>query len=83
MKITKKLLAQVAEYQKRWVENGGKLTSWRCGHCKRMNKTPQPKKGDVSSKGYWDSATMCLKCGMHSFVAVWPNGKTSSKKMPC
>lgn len=65
-----------------YKSKGGKVASWFCGHCKKDNETPKPKKSDVSeSKGCWDSATTCIYCGKCSLVAVWPNGKTASRAM--
>lgn len=69
--------AQSAEYNYRWVLGGKKLTRYICPHCGNSVETPRPRKIDVSSKGYWDSAKTCVECGEVNFLKVWPDGKTS------
>lgn len=66
----------------RWATRGGKLGTYFCNHCKKDIPCRIPDKKDVSEKGYWDSATTCLECGKHNFVAEYPSGKTTSKKLP-
>lgn len=65
----------------RWREAGKKVGLYLCNHCKRDIPCRIPAKGDVSSKGYWDSATTCIECGKMNFVYEWPSGRTLSKKM--
>ncbi len=65
----------------KWAENGNKLVSYICPHCEKRVCTRKPNKKDVSSKGYWDSATSCYKCNKTSFIIVYPSGKIGVKKL--
>ena len=65
----------------KWAENGNKLTNYICPHCKKRICTRVPSEEDVSSKGYWDSATMCYKCDKLSFIVIYPCGKITAKKL--
>jgi hypothetical protein len=76
----KKLKEGVIKHNNRWIEKGGKLTSYFCKNCCQEIPTRQPKKKDVSSKGYWDSAMICFECGKLNFVIVYPNGNTIAKR---
>lgn len=79
--LTKKEKLQVANMHKTWIKKGKKLTSYVCPHCLQANTTRQPNKTDVGTKGYWDSARICLHCGAYSFVAVYPSGKVKIVKL--
>jgi len=68
---------QMEAFHKKMLNNGKTLTQWTCPHCQKPNDTVQPKPGDVSSKGYWDSLKRCYECDESSFVSVYPSGITS------
>lgn len=80
-KLNAKLIENQLEYNRRCVASGSKLTSFQCQHCMEFSSTVQPKKSDVGSKGFWDSARQCIFCGKLNFVCVYPSGKTSVTKM--
>ena len=80
LKIKDKL--KIVERYGRWLRDGKKLTTYECGHCKASVITEQPEKGDVGSKGYWDTLTECILCGEVNFVCTWPSGRTVVKKFP-
>lgn len=71
----------VLESNKRWKAEGKKLGRWTCRHCKKKLQCRIPDKGDVSSKGFWDSATTCYECDGMNFVREYPSGKTESFKL--
>ena len=79
--INKKEHYLIIESLLKWAENGNKLTTYICPHCVQKICTRVPIKNLVSSKGYWDSATQCYKCGKVSFVIVFLSGKTRVKKL--
>jgi len=64
-----------------WAVNGKKIGTYKCNHCEKKIPCRIPDKKDVSSKGYWDSATICIECGHLNFVKEYPSGKTVSIKM--
>jgi hypothetical protein len=64
-----------------WAISGKKLGVYKCKHCKNDIPCRIPDKKDVSSKGFWDSTTICLECGNLNFVKEYPNGKTIAIKM--
>ena len=84
-KMTKKEIKELNEENKKrlaqWVKDGNKITTYKCQHCEKNIETCQPKKSMVTSKGFWDSATICTNCGKISFVRVYPSGKTESFKL--
>ena len=79
--ISKKELKLIDEQNKKWFLSGKKLTHYKCNHCEYPIITLQPDKDDVDSKGYWDSARQCLRCGKLNFVTVFPSGRTKSTKI--
>ena len=64
-----------------WVKEGKKIGSYLCNHCFKNIPCRIPSKNDVSSKGFWDSACICLECGNCNFVKKYPTGKTESFKL--
>lgn len=80
LKIKEKLL--VMERYGRWLKSGKELTTYKCWYCEKEVLTEQPAAGDVGSKGFWDSLTVCLLCGGLNFVCVWSSGRTTSRKFP-
>lgn len=76
IKLTK-LRRYTKVFHQKWRDAGGKITTYECGHCHGDIETRQPKPGDVSEKGYWDSLQTCIGCGELNFVFVWPDGTTS------
>lgn len=58
-----------------------KFTAWRCPNCRCLNAHNVPKRSDTGSKGYWDSAIVCIWCGAMSFLAVWPDGRCRAKML--
>ena len=81
-KLNRKELVEVNEqYLVNWRKDGGRVTTYICGHCKKSIRTPQPKKADCGPKGFWDSLELCTECGKLNFVAVYPSGKTEVKKL--
>ena len=77
----KELVELKRDWNKRlndWVKKGGKITTYHCPHCKSFIPTRRPSKEDCGSKGYWDSATVCVECGKTAFVAVHISGDTRS-----
>lgn len=81
--MTKKELLElrqsVMERIYRWIAKGGKVGTYKCNHCKNKIPVCIPSEKDVSSKGFWDSATICVECGKMNFVCEYPSGKTLSK----
>lgn len=73
-----KLKKDQIKYNVRWLLNGGELTFYRCNHCLEKIETKRPFKKDLGSKGYWDSATVCIECGGINVVKIWPTGRTIS-----
>lgn len=74
----KMIRASVERYFDKWVANGGQITFYKCNGCNCLQKTAQPRKDQVQSKGYWDSATLCIGCGHMNFVSIYPSGLTRS-----
>jgi len=64
-----------------WLKEGNKNTFYKCEHCLNLIETIQPQKKMVTSKGFWDSAMVCINCGEINFVRVYPSGKTESFKL--
>lgn len=68
-------------YNKRWVEGGGKLTSFQCHHCEHTIETPRPTDDLCIHRGkggfYWDSLFNCPYCGGPQFVKKYTNGDVS------
>lgn len=80
-RIGKKEYVLVIKDLLKWAENGYKLTAYICPHCNKNLCTRVPTKDLVSSKGYWDSAKQCYKCGKLSFLIVYPTGRIKVRKI--
>ena len=65
------------QFNRKWKDQGGKMTTYKCGHCQAVIETRQPSPADVNEKGYWDSMTTCTSCGKLNFVCVFPDGKAA------
>lgn len=72
------LQEQNKKFNDNWKAQGKKTTTYKCPCCKKDIEVRQPNKTDVSSKGYWDSAKICVQCGEVSFVIVRTNGKITA-----
>jgi len=81
IKELKELKNKCMEMLVDWVLRGKRIGTYKCNHCKKSIPCRIPNKEDVASKGYWDSATICLECGECNFVTEYPNGKTKSVKI--
>ncbi len=77
-----KIRTGVKKMHKDWKRRGKKLGTYLCNWCKKQIPCRIPDKADTGSKGFWDSATMCIECGHMNFVCEYPSGKTLSTKMP-
>lgn len=75
------IAASAKQHVESWKQSGKKTTHYNCPYCKSTIEVCQPGRGDVSSKGYWDTAKICIECGEVSFLVTWPNGKTKAVKI--
>jgi hypothetical protein len=72
-------LGKKKEIMRVWVKNGGKITKYKCNHCKSKIDCIRPTKDLISkNKKYWDNVKICSNCGKLNFVKIYPNGKTES-----
>jgi len=81
IKKLKELKNDCYELLIKWVIEGKRIGTYKCNHCKNKIPCRIPDEKDVSSKGFWDSTTICLECGGLNFVREYPSGKTTSKKI--
>jgi hypothetical protein len=73
-KIKKSTLCLIED----WKSKGKKEGKYHCNHCHKEIPCRIPNNADVTSRGYWDSACICLECGNCNFVKFYPSGKTKS-----
>lgn len=64
-----------------WQKKGKRISTYQCPHCKYFIPHAIPEKNDVSSKGFWDSATICIECGKLAFVTTYPSGIIKAVKI--
>lgn len=62
------------EYMTRVKANGGETTFYGCPHCKSEVETRVPTKALVSSKGFWDSLSVCPLCEHIHHLQISPSG---------
>lgn len=66
-------------YNKKWVENGGKLADYECPHCKATQQSTMPSSKELCGpKGYWDTITKCPDCGGFYSIKIWPDSKVET-----